>query len=677
MTTIGKTAREAAEELRQKIQYHDHRYYVLDAPQVADGEYDGMMRSLRMLEKEHPEIRDENSPTQRVGGMVSANFSVVDHPEPMLSLANAMTSGEFAEWHTRTVKRLLMEEFPLNVEPKIDGLAIRLVYLYGRLVQGITRGNGESGEDVTHNIRTIRNIPLTLRALPGETMPETLEVRGEIYMPRDAFEDANREREADGESPYSNARNAAAGVVRQLDPALAARRDLRAWVYHHHNPPGNSHRVALRDLMEMGLPINPLNRLCWSIQEVAEYHQEMAELRTQLGYEIDGIVAKLDHISLREQLGATHHEPRWAMAWKFPSGQSVTKLREIRISHGRFGRLTPVAVLDPVELGGVTVQSASLHNEEDIHRKDIRPGTTVNVERAGDVIPQVTGPADPQANQEQPPFNMPERCPSCGNRVETRKDEVGHWCPNMDCPALLPEQLKSFVGKRAMEIDGLGEHWCQELVEQGLVENVGDLYFLTKEQLLKLDRMGERLADRVLRNIEESRSKPLERVLYSLGIFRLGRLVSGKLATRYGEMEEISRLDREQLESIEGIGPEISSSVVRGFHSERVKTTLERLKEAGVNMLKNQEEEKETMTTKEGNGKLEGLNLVVTGKLEGMTRYDAESLIRQQGGKASSSVTKQTNYLVVGEKPGSKLSKAQKLGVVILDQQQFEEMLTG
>ena len=671
MTTI----RETVKELRQKIQYHDHRYYVLDDPQVTDGEYDGMMQSLWKLEQEHPEIQESNSPTQRVGGTVSANFGVVDHPEPMLSLANAMTSGEFTEWHTRTAKRLLMEEFPLNVEPKIDGLAIRLVYRNGQFIQGITRGNGEAGEDVTHNVRTVRNIPLTLRTLPGEVMPEILEVRGEIYMPRNAFEDANREREDEGESRYSNPRNAAAGAVRQLDPALAARRELRAWVYHYHNPPGNSHQTALSDLRDMGLPVNPLNRLCWSIQEVAEYHREMAELRPQLGYEIDGIVTKLDHISLREQLGATHHEPRWAMAWKFPSGQSATTLREIRISHGRFGRLTPVAVLDPVELSGVTVQSASLHNEEDIHRKDIRPGTTVNIERAGDVIPQVTGPADPQANREQPPFRMPERCPSCGNRVETRKDEVGHWCPNLDCPALLPEQLKSFVGKRAMEIDGLGEHWCQELVERGLVENVGDLYFLTREQLLKLDRMGEKLADRVLRNIENSRSKPLERVLYSLGIFRLGRMVSGKLATRYGEMEEISRLDREQLESIEGIGPEIASSVVRGFHSERVITTLERLKEAGVNMRKNQEEEKEKMTTTEGMGKLEGLNLVVTGKLEGMTRYDAESMIRQQGGNASSSVTRQTNYLVVGEKPGSKLSKAQKLGVTILDQQQFEQML--
>ena len=671
MTTI----RETAEELRRKIQHHDHRYYVLDAPQVTDGEYDGMMQSLRELEQEHPEIRDDNSPTQRVGGTVSADFIVVEHPEPMLSLANAMNQEEFTEWHTRTAKRLLMAEFPLNVEPKIDGLAIRLVYWNGQLIQGITRGNGEAGEDVTHNVRTVRNIPLTLRTMPGEVMPEVLEVRGEIYMPRDAFEDANREREEEGESRYSNPRNAAAGAVRQLDPALAARRELRAWVYHYHNPPGNNHETALRDLRDMGLPVNPLNRLCWSIQEVAEYHQEMAELRPQLGYEIDGIVAKLDHISLREQLGATHHEPRWAMAWKFPSGQSVTMLREIRISHGRFGRLTPVAVLDPVELSGVTVQSASLHNEEDIHRKDIRPGTMVNIERAGDVIPQVTGPADPQANREQPPFHMPDRCPSCGNRVETRKNEVGHWCPNPDCPALLPEQLKSFVGKRAMEIDGLGEHWCQELVERGLVENVGDLYFLTREQLLKLDRMGEKLADRVLRNIEDSRRKPLERVLYSLGIFRLGRMVSGKLATRYGEMEEISRLDREQLESIEGIGPEIASSVVRGFHSERVRTTLERLKEAEVNMRKNKEEEKETMTTAEGRGKLEGLNLVVTGKLEGMTRHDAESMIRQQGGNASSSVTRQTNYLVVGEKPGSKLSKARQMGVAILNQQQFQQML--
>ena len=398
--------------------------------------------------------------------------------------------------------------------------------------------------------------------------------------------------------------------------------------------------MSLADIEELGLPVNPLSQLYWNTQEVETFHREMLTLRGELDYEIDGIVAKVDHFSLRTTLGANNREPRWATAWKFPPGQNATMLQEIRISHGRFGRLTPVAVLEPVELGGVTVGSASLHNEDDVHRKDIRPETMVIVERAGDVIPQVTGPADPIANGKAAPFRMPNRCPSCGTRVETRQSEVGHWCPNQDCPALLPEQLKSFAGKRAMDIDGLGEHWCQELVDRGMVCNTADLFFLTREQLLKLDRMGEKLADRILRNIKASKAQPLERALYSLGIFRLGREVSTKLAARYRTMDEIREMGKEELASMEGIGPGIASSVFRGFRSERVQRTLELMRDAGVNMTKKieAEEEKESMTN--GNRNLEGKTFVVTGTLEGMTRQDAESLIFHHGGKPGSSVTR-------------------------------------
>ena len=318
-------------------------------------------------------------------------------------------------------------------------------------------------------------------------------------MPRSAFEDANRERDEQGEARYANPRNAASGGLRQLDPELASKRDLRAWIYANQSSRTNSHRTSLTDLAELGLPVNPLDRLCWSVLEVAEFHREMLDLRGILDYEIDGIVVKVDHLSSRRKLGTTNREPRWATAWKFPSGQNVTQLREIRVSHGRFGRLTPVAALDPAEIGGVTVQSASLHNEEDVRRKDIRAGTMVIVERAGDVIPQVTGPADPAANRKAEPFMMPARCPACGTRVETRGNETGHWCPNQDCPALLPEQLKSFVGKRAMDIDGLGEHWCQEMADRGLVTNAGDLFSLTRERLLKLDRMGEKPGSKLAR----------------------------------------------------------------------------------------------------------------------------------------------------------------------------------
>ena len=672
------TPMEAAEELRRQIRLHDHHYYNMQSPLVSDAEYDSLMEQLRRLEKESPETRDSGSPTRRVGGAVSAGFDEAEHPEPMLSLASAPSLEEFAEWHLRTARRLGTDRFPMNVEPKIDGLAVRLVYRNGKLAQGVTRENGSSGEDVTHNVRTVRNLPLALRTQPGAAgPPEILEVRGEIYMPRSAFEDANRERDEQGEVRYANPRNAASGGLRQLDPELASKRDLRAWIYSNQNPAANSHRTSLADLAELGLPVNSLDRLCWNILEAAEFHREMLDLRGTLDYEIDGIVVKVDHLSFREILGTTNREPRWALAWKFPSGQNVTQLREIRVSHGRFGRLTPVAVLDPTEIGGVTVRSASLHNEEDVRRKDIRAGTMVIVERAGDVIPQVTGPADPDANRKAEPFMMPARCPACGTRVETRGSDTGHWCPNQDCPALLPEQLKSFAGKRAMDIDGLGEHWCQEMADRGLVTNAGDLFSLTREGLMKLDRMGEKLADRILRNIQASRAQPLERVLYSMGIFRLGREVSSKLTARYGTMAEISGLDREQLKAIEGIGPETARSVVRGFRSERVRRTLELMEEAGVNLKGKIEEEGDRTAMTDQDGIFEGKAFVVTGKLEGMTRHEAESLIRRHGGNAGSSVTKSTDYLVVGEKPGSKLTMAQQLGTKILDQEQFKALLAG
>ncbi len=679
-TTPSENTKENAKELRQQIRYHDHRYYNLQDPIIPDEEYDGLMERLQRIERKHPEIRDESSPTQRVGGTVSSVFAEVEHPEPMLSLANASSWEEFTEWHLRTARNLGTNQFPMNTEPKIDGLAVRLVYRNGKLAQGVTRGNGSSGEDVTHNVRTVRNLPLTLRTMPGVSPPEILEVRGEIYMPRSVFEDANREREEQGETKYANPRNAASGVVRQLDPEFASHRGLRAWVYSNQNPETNSHETSLHDLAELGLPVNPLNRLCSNILQVEEFHRVMLYLRGDLDYEIDGIVVKVNHFSFREILGANNREPRWATAWKFPPGQNATMLREIRVSHGRFGRLTPVAVMDPVELGGVTVQSATLHNEDDVNRKDIRAGTMVVVERAGDVIPQVTGPAHPIANKTAAPFRMPSQCPACGTRVETRKGEVGHWCPNQDCPALLPEQLKSFVGKRAMDIDGLGEHWCQELVDRGMATNAADLFQLTRRDLLTLDRMGGKLADRILRNIENSRAQPLERVLYSLGIFRLGRDVSAKLATKHQTMEEVERLSREQLEAIPGIGPEIAKNVVRGFRSERVKRTLELMRNAGVNMgriIQPEDEEGITTNGQEEKGKLEGKNVVVTGKLEGMTRTEAESLIRRQGGNPSASVTKNTDYLVAGEKPGSKLAKARQLGTAVLDQEEFETLLAG
>ncbi len=672
MTTSTTAGR--AQELRKQIQHHDHLYYVLDHPGLTDQEYDALMRELREIEKQHPELHDPDSPTQRVGGAVAAGFPEVQHPQPMLSLANAMNEEEFQDWQERITKGTGEEKFTITMEPKIDGLAMRLVYQDGHLLQAITRGNGASGEDVTHNVRTIRNIPLVLQGTPESPVPEHLEVRGEVYMSRKVFETASKAREERGDQPFRNPRNAAAGTIRQLDPALASERRLSAWIYGYAQPQTLTHHQALMTLAGWGLPVNPLIENCQSVDEAREYHQRLQAGRDALDYEIDGVVAKVNRLDLQEQMGATNREPRWAIAWKFPSGQATTTLREISISHGRFGRLTPVAVLDPVELGGVTVQSASLHNLEDIRRKDIRPGTQVVVERAGDVIPQVTGPADPEENERAELFRMPERCPSCGADVETGGSEAGHWCPNQDCPALLPEQLKSFVGKRAMEIDGLGEHYCQQLVERKLLTNTAGLYFVTREQWLTLDRMGERLANRVQGNLEASKQRPLARVLYALGIFRLGRDVSTKLAQRYSSMDEIRVLTAEELTSMDGVGPEIAQAVVAGFQSGRVNNTIKLMEQAGVRMTQDQEE-KEKETNMIAGRNLAGLTFVVTGKLEGMSRNDAQMLIVQNGGKTSSSVTKSTDYLVVGEKPGSKLTKANEFGVTVIDQNQLYALI--
>ena len=669
------SAIEIAQELRRQVWRHDHLYYGLDAPEISDQGYDDLMRRLGEIEREHPAALDPESPTQRVGGAVASHLPEAIHGTPMLSLGNVNSADEFREWYERTLDRLAMHMLPMNAEPKIDGLAIRLIYNNGRFTQAVTRGNGVSGEDVTHNVRTIRGIPLELDVLRNEDPPELLEVRGEVYMPRTAFLEANEDREQQGEQPFANPRNAAAGTVRQLDPGLASRRGLRAWVYQNQSPATNSHRLSLRDLERMGLPVNPRSRLCWDPAEVWAFREEMLADREMLDYEIDGIVVKLDHFSLHEILGATSHEPRWAVAWKFPAGRAETLLREIRLSHGRFGRLTPVAVLDPVEVGGVTVQSASLHNLEDIRRKDIRPGARVIVERAGDVIPQVAGPArGAAANSGLDTFEMPRECPACQTPVETRRDEVGHWCPNGDCSALLPEQLLSLVGKDAMDIDGLGEHWCTELVRRGMLRNTADIYRLKREELLKLDRMGERLADRILGNIDASRQQPLERALYALGIHRLGRRVSKLLAANFAHVDEIVLLERDELAGLDGIGPVVADCVHTGLRLERVRRTLEIMKEVGVNLAGHPDRREDKMST---NGKLAGKTIVVTGKLEGMTRIDAEDIIRAHGGKASSAVTRSTDYLVVGEKPGSKLNKARQFGVIVLEQNEFQELLEG
>ena len=530
MTTATTQPARTADALRTEIRRHDHLYHTQDSPEISDHAYDSLIRELKQLEASNPELRDPHSPTQRVGAQISSNFPQIQHPVPMLSLSNVFSAADFRAWHKRpTGLAPYGPAVPVSVEPKIDGLAVRLRYEDGRLVLAATRGDGQTGEDVTHTVRTIRNIPLHLAPQAETAIPPVLEVRGEVYLPKTAFRALNEERQASGDYIYANPRNAAAGTIRQLDPAVAAARGLRIWVYSCQEPRHTqaSHYLSLQALRNFGLPVNPANQLLHSIEMVEAYYQETMDSREDLDYEIDGVVIKADSLTIQDTMGATGHEPRWATAWKFPSERATSVLKNVTISPGRFGRLTPVAVLEPVQIAGVTVQSATLHNESDMRKKDIRIGDEVIIERAGDVIPQVAGPVNTDPNRARPVFQMPDRCPFCETPVSTVDGEIGHWCANDSCPSRLPERLKHFVSKRAMDIEFMGEHWCNALIEAGLVQDPADLYFISKHELLNLNRMGQKNAERLLSSIETSQAQPLDRILYSLGIYRLGREVSG------------------------------------------------------------------------------------------------------------------------------------------------------
>ena len=677
-----------AQHLQDTIRRHDALYYVDNRPEIPDREYDILLKRLAHIETSFPLLKDPNSPTQRVGGSPTASFQQVQHPTPMLSLANAFTLEDFEAWHQRTARLLGHEDFDMTAELKIDGLAISISYANDAFAAAATRGDGTTGEDVTANVRTVRNLPLKLPNPPQGG--HDLEVRGEIYMPIQSFHRINQAREQRNEPPYVNPRNAAAGAIRQLDPAIAQRRDLRIWVYDLVNTTNgtyHSHWENLDSLVKTGLPVNPERTKRNTVTDIHDYYLKMSEKRHLLDYEIDGIVIKVDDSRHRRDLGATGREPRWAIAWKFPAEKVETKLVRIDISHGRFGKLTPVAVLEPVHVGGVTVRSATLHNEQDMRRKDIREGAQVFLQRAGDVIPQVTGPVDPAANQGLPIFQMPPTCPACDSPITQTDGEAAHWCLNDNCPARLPEQLAHFVSKRTMDIEGLGPHWCEALIQAGLVQNPADLYNITKPQLLHLDRMGEKLADRILANTQVSKDQPLDRVLYSLGIFRLGREVSGILANLFDSLDDVQDLTLEDLTAMDGIGPVIAESVVSGFNSPRVLRTIAVMRQNGVAAALSptpgtspHNKETHNMTATKDNtrtGPFDGKNVVVTGKLQDLTRGEAEAIISRMGGKPSSSVNKNTDYLVVGEKPGSKLSKANSLGVTVLTDDEFQEMVAA
>ena len=662
-----------AAELRRELNYHNLRYYQMDDPVVSDGQYDALLRELQEIEREHPELQTVDSPTLRVGGDPSPAFSEVEHTRPMLSLGNAFDFGELEAWHRRVTGLLNGAPFDMVCELKIDGLAVSLIYENGVLVQGATRGNGTTGEDVTRNLRTIRTIPLSLKGF----VPMNLEVRGEVYLPIEEFRRLNEDRSEKGEPLYANPRNTGAGTIRQLDPKVTAARNMRIWVYSLNSTEGveflHGHWEALEWLGNVGFRINPENRLCHSLEEVRDYYQSWLERRHDLPYEVDGVVVKVSPLALQDQLGVVGREPRWAIAYKFPAEQATTKLLGIGINVGRTGSLNPFAVLHPVVVSGATVQHASLHNEEDIHRKDIRVGDTVIVERAGDVIPQVVGPVLAARNGSEQVFLMPERCPQCHTLVVKNEDDAMHRCPNPSCPAQFLELLKHFVSKGAADIDGLGERWCGILIEKGMVSDVADLYSLEKARLLELDRMGDKLATRILDNIEASKRRPLPRLLFAMGITHVGSEVADLLAQNYLGITELSAATEEDLTEIEGIGPKIAESIIAWFQDPANQRVMEKLRSYGV--VLQQESLPKAVVVPSDTTPLVGLTFVVTGTLSALSRAEAEGRLKGLGGKVTSSVTKKTSYVVVGESPGSKAATAEKLGIPVLDEGAFLHLL--
>ena len=667
-------------ELREQINHHNHRYYVLDNPVASDAEYDLLMRELRSLEAERPELVTPESPTQRVGAAPASGFSQVQHSIPMLSLANAFDLEELGSWHRR-VKGLLDDaDFSMVCELKIDGLAINLRYQDGILAQGATRGNGTAGEDVTQNIRTIRSIPVSLLGNP----PPHLEVRGEVYLPIEDFNRLNEERARQGEPLYANPRNTGAGSVRQLDSKITASRNLQIWVYSLGNVTGDiggntgnqaapeSQWRSLEWLKELGFRINPNNRLCHTLDEVADYYNHWLESRHDLPYETDGVVIKVDPFAYQKALGVAGREPRWAIAFKFPAEQATTRLLEIGINVGRTGSMNPYAVLEPVVISGATVRQASLHNEEDIHRKDIRIGDWVTIERAGDVIPHVLGPVTAGRDGSERIFQIPENCPVCGTPVVKPADEAMHRCPNTSCPAQFFELLKHFVSKGAMDIDGLGERWCGILIGQELVSDVAGLYYLEKDELLKLDRMGDKLATKIIENIQISKSRELPRMVFALGILHVGSEIAELLTQRYATLDELAGVTLEDLTEIAGIGPKIAESVAAYFEVPYNKEVIGKLKQAGVDP---RQEAIDSVASEDL--PFHSLTFVITGTLGSFSRREGEAQIKALGGSVTSSVTGKTDYLVAGESPGSKLATATRLGTKVLDEAAFLELLNG
>jgi DNA ligase (NAD+) len=688
-------------ELRRQIRYHEERYYVFNDPEIADAEFDALMRELEALEAEHPDLVTSDSPTQRVSGRPAAGFVTVEHAEPMLSLDNAYSEDELREFDARVRRGLASageaaEQVDYVAELKIDGLSLALTYEDGMLVRGATRGDGIRGEEVTSNVRTIRAIPLKLRTtdLKGA---RRIEIRGEVYLPRKVFERINKEKADAGEPLFANPRNAAAGTMRNLDPALVAKRGLSAWTYQlvggpmvggPKGPPLRpvkttkvveadlqvrlaTHAGTLELLKEWGLPVEPHWKRCRGVDELVAFCREWDDKRRTLDFDTDGVVIKLDRTDLRARLGTTSKFPRWAVAFKFPAEQKTTRLKSIEVNVGRTGAVTPFAMLDPVFVSGSTVSMATLHNADDIARKDIREGDWVIVEKAGDVIPRVIGPILSKRPADSRPWVMPTTCPRCGSTLHRAEDEAVWRCENTSCPAKLQRGLEHFASRSAMNIEGLGESLVAQVINAGLVHDYADVYALTAEKLEQLERMGKKSAAKLMLQIERSRGNELWRLIFGLGIRHVGERASQVLARSFGSMDSLGAATVEQLQQTSEIGPVLAESVRSWFDEPRNRQLIDRLRDAGVNMEVPLDQRLAAQTP----GTLTGRTYVITGTLQSMSREDAMAALERLGAKVTNSVSKKTTGVIVGAEPGSKAEKAQSLGIPTLDEAAFLELI--
>ncbi|MCG3206675.1 MAG: DNA ligase [Anaerolineae bacterium] len=671
MTTIDQQLA----ELRDQINYHSYRYHTLDDPLISDAEYDRLVQRLRQLEQEHPELITPDSPTRRVGAEPLDAFEKVTHPIPMTSLGNAFDDDDMRAWLAR-IERLLPDNLPENelafvVEPKIDGLAMALTYENGLLVRGATRGNGVEGENVTANVRTVNSIPLRIPTRSdGPPAPARIEVRGEVYMPIADFNRFNQQQLDKGEKIYANPRNFAAGSLRQLDSRITAQRPLAFFAYAIGYVEGaeiGSQQQALDYLKALGFPVNPDILHTTSFAAAIDFIHKWMERRDSLPYDADGAVVKIDSFALQRELGVVGNAPRWAIAYKFPAREATTKVLAIKGNVGRTGQITPYAELEPVNIGGVIVRNATLHNYDDLAKKDIREGDTVIIKRAGDVIPQVVKPILDLRPADSQPAQPPAVCPVCGQPTTRLGDDVALFCINAACPAQLVRQVEYFVSRGAMDIEGFGIKIGEQLVAEGFIKDIADIYFLQRDDLLKLEGFAEKKVDNLLSAIEASKQQPFDRFLTALGIRYVGNVVAGLVVSHFPAIDQLSRATQEELQAIEGVGPRIAESLVAWFSGPANRSLIDKFRQAGVTLQARRTGPEQPQT-------LAGLTFVITGTLPTWSRDQAQAFIEQHGGKVTGSVSKKTNYLVLGENPGSKLTKAQSLGIPTLGEQELQNL---